>query len=64
MGYRIQGAKRRWGARRVSDAVGIRRVVRKRDCTLPAQDTKHSNARGTCGGSHYGQHQGYNHGQH
>ena len=33
-------------ARRVSDAEGIRRMVRKHDCALPAQYTKHSNARG------------------
>ena len=34
------------GARRVSNAEGIRRIVRKHDCALPAQYTKHSNARG------------------
>ena len=34
------------GARRVSNADGIRRIVRKHDCALPAQYTKHSNARG------------------
>ena len=32
------------GARRVSNADGIRRIVRKHDCALPAQYTKHSNA--------------------
>ena len=31
------------GARRVSIAEGIRRLVRKHDCALPAQYTKHSN---------------------
>ena len=34
------------GARRVSNAEGMRRIVRKYDCALPAQYTKHSNARG------------------
>ena len=34
------------GARRVSNADGIRRMVRKHDCALLAQYTKHSNARG------------------
>ena len=34
------------GARRVSNAGGMRRIVRKHDCALPAQYTKHSNARG------------------
>ena len=34
------------GARRVSNAEGMRRMVRKHDCALPAQYTKHSNARG------------------
>ena len=34
------------GARRVSNAEDMRRVVRKHDCALPAQYTKHSNARG------------------
>ena len=34
------------GARRVSNAEGIRTIVRKHDCALPAQYTKHSNARG------------------
>ena len=29
-----------------SNAEGIRRIVRKHDCALPAQYTKHSNARG------------------
>ena len=42
MGYRIQGAD----ARRVSNAEGVPRIVRKHDCALPAQYTKHSNARG------------------
>ena len=49
MGYRSQGAGCRVqdaGARRVSNAEGMRRMVRKRDCALPAQYTKHSNARG------------------
>jgi hypothetical protein len=49
MGYRIQGAGCRVqdaGARRVSNAEGMRRMVRKHDCALPAQYTKHSNARG------------------
>ena len=41
-GCRVQDA----GARRVSNAEGIRRIVRKRACALPAQYTKHSNARG------------------
>ena len=27
----------RWGARRVRDAAGIARIVRKHDCALPAQ---------------------------
>ena len=40
--FRVQDA----GARRVSNAEGIRRIVRKYDCALPAQYTKHSNARG------------------
>ena len=44
--FRVQGAGCRWGARRVSDAAGIHRIVRKHDCTLPAQYTKHSNAQG------------------
>ena len=34
------------GARRVNNAEGIRRIVRKHDCALPAQYTKDSNARG------------------
>ena len=34
------------GAKRVSNAEGIPRIVRKHDCALPAQYTKHSNARG------------------
>ena len=34
------------GARRVSNAEGMRGTVRKHDCALPAQYTKHSNARG------------------
>ena len=34
------------GARRVSNAEGMRGIVRKHDCALPAQYTKHSNARG------------------
>ena len=34
------------GARRVSNAVGIRRIVRKHDYALPAQYTKHSYASG------------------
>ena len=34
------------GARRLSNADGVRRMVRKHDCALPAQYTKHSNARG------------------
>ena len=34
------------GARRVSNAEGIRRIERKHDCALLAQYTKHSNARG------------------
>ena len=49
MGYRTQGAGCRVqdaGARRVSNAEGTRRIVRKHDCALPAQYTKHSNARG------------------
>ena len=40
--FRVQGA----GARRASNADGIRRMVRKHDCALLAQYTKHSNARG------------------
>ena len=42
--FRVQDAC----ARRVSNADGIRRIVRKHDCALPAQYTKHtcSNARG------------------
>ena len=49
MGYRIQGAGCRVqdaGARQVSNPESIRRMVRKHDCALPAQYTKHSNARG------------------
>ena len=49
MGYIIQGAGCRMqdaGARRVSNAEGIHRIVRKHDCAVPAQYTKHSNARG------------------
>ena len=34
------------GARRVSNAEGIRKIVRKHDCALPAQYTTHSGARG------------------
>ena len=34
------------GARRVSNAEGIHRIVRKHDCTPSAQYTKHSNVRG------------------
>ena len=34
------------GARRVSNAEGMHGIVRKHDCALPAQYTKHSNARG------------------
>ena len=34
------------GARQVSNAEGMPRMVRKNDCALPAQYTKHSNARG------------------
>ena len=34
------------GARLVSNAEGMRGIVRKHDCALPAQYTKHSNARG------------------
>ena len=41
-GCRVQDA----GARRVSNAEGIRRMIRKHDCALPAQYTKHSNAPG------------------
>ena len=41
-GCRVQYA----GARRVSNAQSMRGIVRKRDCALPAQYTKHSNARG------------------
>ena len=40
-GYRIQGAGCRWSARRVSDAASVREIVRKHDCALPAQYTKH-----------------------
>ena len=46
IGYIIQGAVQGAGARRVSNAEGIRRIVRKHDYALPAQYTKHSNARG------------------
>ena len=49
MGYRIQGAGCRVqdaGARRVRNAEGIHRMARNHDCALPAQYTKHSNARG------------------
>ena len=42
--FRVRGAWCRWGARRVSNAVDERRIVRKHDCALPAQYTKHSNA--------------------
>ena len=41
------------GARRVSIAEGIRRIVRKHDCALPAQYTKHSNAWGHSLGCRY-----------
>jgi hypothetical protein len=34
------------GARRVGNVEGMRGIVRKHDCALPAQYTKHSNARG------------------
>ena len=46
LGYRIQGPCRLQSAdaRRVSNAEGVRRIVRKHDCALPAQYTKHSNA--------------------
>ena len=40
--FRVQDA----GARRVGNAEGMRGIVRKHDCALPAQYTKHSNARG------------------
>ena len=40
--FRVQDA----GARRVSNAEGMCRIVRKHDCALPAQCTKHSNAGG------------------
>ena len=53
MGYRIQGAGCRVqdaGARRVGNAEGMRGIVRKHDCALPAQYTKHSNARGHSAG--------------
>ena len=33
------------GARRVGNVEGMRGIVRKHDCALPAQYTKHSNAR-------------------
>ena len=39
------------GARRISNAEGMRGIVRKHDCALPAQYTKHSNARGHSLGS-------------
>ena len=47
MGYKIHGA----GCRvqvlvGVSNAEGLLRIVRKHDCALPAQYTKHGNARG------------------
>ena len=48
----MQGARCRWGAKRVGNAVVIRRIVRKHDCALPAQHTKHSNARGVSLGLH------------
>ena len=41
-GCRVQDAGARW----VSNAEGICRMVGKHDCALPAQYTKHSNARG------------------
>ena len=44
--FRAQGAGCRWGARRVSNAVGIHIIVGKHDCALPAQYTKHSNVGG------------------
>ena len=34
------------GARRVGNVEGMRGIVRKHDCALPVQYTKHSNARG------------------
>ena len=34
------------GARRVGNVDGMRGIVRKHDCALPAQYTKHSNAQG------------------
>ena len=40
--FRVQDA----GARRVSNAEGIRGIIRKHDYALPAQYTKHSNAWG------------------
>ena len=40
--FRVQDA----GARRVNNAEGVRRIVRKRDYALPAQYTKHSNVQG------------------
>ena len=40
--FRVQDA----GARRVVNVEGMRGIVRKHDCALPAQYTKHSNARG------------------
>ena len=45
--FRVQGAGCRMQVQGVvSNAEGIRRIVRKHDCALPAQYTKHSNARG------------------
>ena len=40
------------GARRVGNAEGMRGIVRKHDCALPAQYTKHNIT--TRGGTHSG----------
>ena len=46
MEYGTQGTAWSWGARRVSNGVGVHRIVRKRDYALPARYTKHSYALG------------------
>ena len=42
--YGVNSSGCRWGARQSSNALDIRRMVRKHDCALAAQYTKHSNA--------------------
>ena len=45
-GWRVQDAGSRWGARQVSNDVGIHRIVGKHGCALPTLHPTHSNVRG------------------